>query len=122
MTALLEYLDLTALLEYFDFLNKYSRGPGQNAPAPPVGGPAYAVTLLDCPHMQCITWSRILYYELSMHLVANGHHPTIDIVIIERLTNVLYQLVLGVVARADHLAQGKKLMFNQKSVVPACVW
>ena len=57
VTALLEYLGLTALLEYIDLLNRYSRGPswgllgllsgwdlGINAsvappPPPPVGGP-----------------------------------------------------------------------------------
>ena len=47
MTALLEYLYLTALLEYINLLNRYSRGPpgvpfrlGQNAPvAPPCGWP-----------------------------------------------------------------------------------
>ena len=56
MTALLENLDLTALLEYIDLLNRYSRGPswgllgplsgwdpGQNAPvAPPPPPPLWA--------------------------------------------------------------------------------
>ena len=55
MTALLESLALTALLEYIDLLNRYSRGPswgllgplsgwgpGQNAPVapPPCGRPS----------------------------------------------------------------------------------
>ena len=39
MTALLEYQDLTALLEYINLLNRYSRGPGA-----PIKGP------LGCLH------------------------------------------------------------------------
>ena len=55
MTALLEYLGLTALLEYINLLNGYSRGPSWGLLGPfqagargkmpqfplPVGGPGY---------------------------------------------------------------------------------
>ena len=49
MTALLEYLDLTALLDHIDLLNRYSGGPfqagarGKMPQSPPVGGPASEV-------------------------------------------------------------------------------
>ena len=45
MTALLEYQDLTTLLDYIDLLNRYSRGPFQARekcpifPPSPVGSP-----------------------------------------------------------------------------------
>ena len=72
MTALLEYLGLTALLEYIDLLNRYSRGPswgfvgplsgwgpGQNAPVAP---PTLWAAL---PLVKCVTDTNTLYMTVQ---------------------------------------------------------
>ena len=76
MNALLEYLDLTVLLEYIDLLNRYSGGPswgllgplsgwgpGQNAPvAPPCGRPCLHPCMTTEPRLSRLITSLNFYF------------------------------------------------------------
>ena len=76
MNALLEYLDLTALLEYINLLNRYSGGPswgllgplsgwgpGKNAPVAPPPPPPWAVLPLAKPIRCC--YLQLIYYCMT---------------------------------------------------------
>ena len=69
MTALLEYLDQTALLEYIDLLNRYSGGPSWGLLGPLSGwGPGQNSPVAPPPPPPPLLWAALQEIQLPLHV------------------------------------------------------